>query len=238
MLAIARDSYLIVGAAVMEHRTPEAMQALADQLPPAPRYCTDGLAIYPELIYPEVGEHILSVGKEETHTVESSIANLRTYLGRLRRASRCRRPQAGGTVAGGTSVRVASQSAAADDTCQSQAKERSNSGLLATPHLVGLFDLHPAQQIRSDALFVPPLREVRAGADAKDAHLVHKPRHRLVVNPHLLTTQYRRITADTVVGVSGVNFVNALPQCQFAASGRGGLVVETGAIEREQFALA
>jgi len=73
----------------MQHRTPEAMQALADQLPLAQRYCTDGLAIYPELVYPAAGKHILSVNKEETHTVESSNANLRTYLGRLRRASRC-----------------------------------------------------------------------------------------------------------------------------------------------------
>ncbi len=73
----------------MEHRTPEAMQDLADQLPDAQRYCTDGLAIYPELIYPEGGEYVLSEGKAETYTIESMNANLRTYLGRLRRKSRC-----------------------------------------------------------------------------------------------------------------------------------------------------
>jgi IS1 family transposase len=80
---------LIVGAAVMAHRTPEAMQAVADQLPPAVHYCSDGLAIYPELVYPEGGQHLLSEGKAETHTVECMNANLRTYLGRLKRKSRC-----------------------------------------------------------------------------------------------------------------------------------------------------
>ncbi len=52
----------------MSSRTPDAMQAVADQLPPATHYCSDGLAIY---------------------TVECMNANLRTYLGRRRRKSRC-----------------------------------------------------------------------------------------------------------------------------------------------------
>ncbi len=73
----------------MPQRSPEAMQAFADQLPAASRYCSDGLAIYPELVYPEGGQHVLSVGKAATHTVECMNANRSPYLGRLKRKSRC-----------------------------------------------------------------------------------------------------------------------------------------------------
>lgn len=65
------------------------MQALADTLPPAERYASDGHAAYAELVWPEGGQHILSVGKAETDTIESLNANLRTYLKRLVRRTRC-----------------------------------------------------------------------------------------------------------------------------------------------------
>ncbi len=89
MIAVARDSGLIVGQAVSQERSLETLQALADTLPPAQRYASDGLAVYGELVWPEGGQHVLSVGKEETYTVESLNANLRTYLARLARSSRC-----------------------------------------------------------------------------------------------------------------------------------------------------
>lgn len=62
---------------------------MVDSLPPASRYTSDGHAAYQELLWPETSQHVLSLGKEETYTVESLNANLRTYLQRLARRSRC-----------------------------------------------------------------------------------------------------------------------------------------------------
>src|ERR1041384_5154149 len=89
MMAVARESGLIVGQAVRQERSLETFQVLADTLPPAQRSAGDELAVDAELVWPEGGQHILSVGKEETHTVESLKANLRTYLVRPARSSRC-----------------------------------------------------------------------------------------------------------------------------------------------------
>ncbi len=65
------------------------MQAFADQLPAAKRYCTDPFATYREVIWPADGSHVLSIQKEETPTIESLNATFRTYLARLARLSRC-----------------------------------------------------------------------------------------------------------------------------------------------------
>ena len=94
VVSVARESRLIVGAAVMEERTWENMQAYADELPFANRYCTDELAVYGELLWPpnpqgENSTYIISYGKEQTYTIEGVNADLRTYLGRLKRRSRC-----------------------------------------------------------------------------------------------------------------------------------------------------
>jgi insertion element IS1 protein InsB len=67
----------------------EAMQDFVDGLPRAARYCSDQAAVYQEVLWPAGSEHVISRGKEETHTIESLNANLRTYLGRLKRRSRC-----------------------------------------------------------------------------------------------------------------------------------------------------
>ena len=70
------------------------MQAHADDLPLANRYCTDELAVYEELLWPSNPQggnsrYVISHGKEQTYTIESMNADLRTYLGRLKRRSRC-----------------------------------------------------------------------------------------------------------------------------------------------------
>ena len=88
-MAIARESGLIVGQRVMRHRSWDTMQALVDELPIAQHYCSDAFNIYQELVWPACSTHIVSRGKQETYTVESLNANLRTYLGRLKRRSRC-----------------------------------------------------------------------------------------------------------------------------------------------------
>ena len=89
MLAVARESRLIVGCLVLKELRWTSLQEFIDRLPSAGRYCTDGMATYRELLWPEGSNHIVSQGKEETYTIESLNADLRTYLGRLKRRSRC-----------------------------------------------------------------------------------------------------------------------------------------------------
>ena len=88
-MAVARDTRLIVGCCVMKERSWIDMQQFVDRLPPASRYCSDALPVYGELLWPDGSAHIVSKGKEETFTIESLNADLRTYLGRLKRRSRC-----------------------------------------------------------------------------------------------------------------------------------------------------
>jgi len=73
----------------MEERSQEKMQEFADELPPAIFYCTDGFSTCQDLIWSLEGEHLLSIKKERTYTIESINAQLRTYLARLKRKSRC-----------------------------------------------------------------------------------------------------------------------------------------------------
>lgn len=86
---MARDTRLIVGQQVMGRVDLDTMQPFADTLPAVGRYCTDGAAVYGEVIWPEDAWHVVSIAKEETFTIEGINADLRTYLGRLKRRSRC-----------------------------------------------------------------------------------------------------------------------------------------------------
>ena len=78
-----------MGQVVLEERSQSALQALIDTLPLAQRYCTDGFTNYAELVWPLESQHIVSVLKEQTYTIESVNADLRTYLKRLARRCRC-----------------------------------------------------------------------------------------------------------------------------------------------------
>ena len=78
-----------MGEQVSQDRGLATLQAVVDTLPPAHRYTSDGHAAYAELVWPEGSQHIVSLAKEETYMVESLNANLRTYLARLARRSRC-----------------------------------------------------------------------------------------------------------------------------------------------------
>lgn len=89
IVAVSRTTGLIVGQQVSQDRSLPTLQALTDTLPLAHRYTSDGHAVYAELVWPQGSQHVVSLGKEETHTIESLNANLRTYLGRLARRSRC-----------------------------------------------------------------------------------------------------------------------------------------------------
>jgi insertion element IS1 protein InsB len=89
VIAVARGSRLIVGEWVTAVFDVPGMQGMADRLPEASRYCTDGAEVYPEIIWPDAAWHVVSIAKEETYTIEGINADLRTYLGRLKRRSRC-----------------------------------------------------------------------------------------------------------------------------------------------------
>ena len=68
MMAVCRDTRLIVGHSVLKERSWEEMQTLVEALPPAERYCSDELALYQDLWWPKGSSHIVSEGKRDTLT--------------------------------------------------------------------------------------------------------------------------------------------------------------------------
>lgn len=72
----------------MEERTPQAMQAVVDDGPCPTQYFSDKFRVYEALVY-YPAKHTFSEGKTDTYSVEASNAELRHYLARLARSSRC-----------------------------------------------------------------------------------------------------------------------------------------------------
>ena len=71
-------------------READTLQPLVDQtvvLQPT-RYFSDGYEAYRSLVYRQ-GQHEVAPGKSETYSVEGDNADLRHYLARLARKSRC-----------------------------------------------------------------------------------------------------------------------------------------------------
>jgi len=95
VIGTCRESRLIVGAQVLSERDWATMQPVVDELPLAEHYYSDDLAVYSDVIWPDhpdgnkARQHQVSEGKRDTYTVEGMNADLRTYLGRLKRRSRC-----------------------------------------------------------------------------------------------------------------------------------------------------
>jgi len=85
--AVDRATRCIVGWCVVWERTTEALQLMLDASPPAARYFSDGFNTYFDLCY--WGAHAVAPGKSETYSVEGANADLRHYLARLQRSSRC-----------------------------------------------------------------------------------------------------------------------------------------------------
>ena len=83
-----RASSCIVGSLVSQKRDEAALQKLIDQSPRAHWYYSDLLASYKKLIY-YPGKHTPMPNKSETYRVEGVNAELRHYLARLHRRSRC-----------------------------------------------------------------------------------------------------------------------------------------------------
>ena len=82
-----RATRCIVGWCVVWERTTGALQQMLDAAPPAARYFSDGFHTYFDLCY--WGAHAVAPGKSETYSVEGTNADLRHYLARLQRSSRC-----------------------------------------------------------------------------------------------------------------------------------------------------
>jgi insertion element IS1 protein InsB len=77
-----------LGWAVVWVRTQEAIQLMIDDAPKAKWYYSDGFDAYKWLWY-HFGRYEVSQGKSETYSVEGDNAELRHYLARLARKSRC-----------------------------------------------------------------------------------------------------------------------------------------------------
>jgi len=73
---------------VLWDRTQEAIQAIVDEVPNAKWYFSDGLDIY-SLLWYHFGRYEVSEGKSDTYSVEADNAEMRHYLARLARSSRC-----------------------------------------------------------------------------------------------------------------------------------------------------
>ena len=69
-------------------RTQAAIQQVVDQAPKAKWYYSDGFDAYQWLWY-HLGRYEVSKGKADTYSVEGDNAELRHYLARLARRSRC-----------------------------------------------------------------------------------------------------------------------------------------------------
>ena len=73
---------------VVEERTQEVIQQIIDEAPKAKWYFSDGFDAYSRLWY-HFGRYEVSEGKNDTYSVEGDNAELRHYLARLARKSRC-----------------------------------------------------------------------------------------------------------------------------------------------------
>ncbi len=88
MTLVERDTSAVVGWRVGYHRTEAVMQAMLDEAPQAVWYYSDGLSTHSALFYAP-GIHAALRDKSQTYRVEGVNAELRHYLARLARRSRC-----------------------------------------------------------------------------------------------------------------------------------------------------
>ncbi len=77
-----------MGYEVAFDREPTRLQALVDRSPQAAQYYSDQLGAYTNLVY-YPGKHQALPNKSQTYSVEADNAELRHYLARLARRSRC-----------------------------------------------------------------------------------------------------------------------------------------------------
>jgi insertion element IS1 protein InsB len=73
---------------VLWERSDQALQAMVDRSPQAQHYFSDAFGVYARLIY-DPGRYQAMNDKSQTYSVEADNAELRHYLARLARKSRC-----------------------------------------------------------------------------------------------------------------------------------------------------
>ena len=83
-----RVTRCIVGWAVLWERERDELQKILDGSPPATDYYSDAFNVYQALVY-YPGHHQALADKSQTYSVEGDNAELRHYLARLARRSRC-----------------------------------------------------------------------------------------------------------------------------------------------------
>ena len=88
MTAVDRATRCIVGHAVVPQRSFEIFQAVVDQGPHAAHYFSDGLAAYADVYY-YGATYTAMLDKSQTFSVEGENAEVRHYLARLHRSTRC-----------------------------------------------------------------------------------------------------------------------------------------------------
>lgn len=86
--AVDRATHCIVGWDVVWERTSTHLQAMLDRAPFARQYYSDAFVTYRTLVY-SPGCHTAMTDKSQTYSVEADNAELRHYLARLVRRSRC-----------------------------------------------------------------------------------------------------------------------------------------------------
>jgi IS1 family transposase len=85
---VERTTSCIVGWAVSFNCDSDIWQAVLDRSPQADVYFSDSNNTYEALVYTP-GSHIALLNKSQTYRVEGDNAELRHYLARLARRSRC-----------------------------------------------------------------------------------------------------------------------------------------------------
>jgi len=88
MTMVDRDTRCIVSWRVVWERTGEVAQTMVDTSTPAALYFSDAFPSWEAVLYLQ-GEHFTVVDKSQTYSVEGDNAELRHYLARLARKSRC-----------------------------------------------------------------------------------------------------------------------------------------------------
>ena len=85
---VDRATRCFIGCKLVWERTKEEIQTLVDAAPKAKWYYSDAFEACDRLWY-HFGRYEISQGKNETYSVEGGNAELRHYLARLARRSRC-----------------------------------------------------------------------------------------------------------------------------------------------------
>jgi insertion element IS1 protein InsB len=88
LTVVDRKTRCIWGWAVVWIRIQEVIQQVVDRVPKAKWYYSDSFDAY-QLSWYHFGRHEVSKGKADTYSIEGDNAELRHYLARLARKSRC-----------------------------------------------------------------------------------------------------------------------------------------------------